>query len=69
MKKLLFLLITFILYLGYLEIWGGRDFSQIGIAIEKYNYSDNLDELTTDISLIYTGGTVSQGGLTKYIPK
>ncbi|PCI70368.1 MAG: hypothetical protein COB38_07440 [Gammaproteobacteria bacterium] len=63
MKKLLFILVAFIVYLGYLQIWGGRDFSQIGIAIEKYQYSDDTDALTTDLSLIFSGGTISQGGL------
>ncbi len=63
MKKILFILIAFIVYLGYLQIWGGRDFSQIGIAVAKYNYSDDTDMLVTDLSLIYSGGTVSQGGL------
>ena len=63
MKKLLFILVAFIVYLGYLQIWGGRDFSQIGIAIEKYQYSDDTDALATDLSLIFSGGTVSQGGL------
>ena len=63
MKKIVFLLIAVILYFGYLQLWGGRDFSQISTAFEKYNYSDNLDALKADLSLIYSGGKVSKGGL------
>jgi len=63
MKKLLFILVVLTVYLGYLQIWGGRDFTQIGIAIEKYQYSDDTGALTTDLSLIFSGGTVNQGGL------
>ncbi len=63
MKKLLFILVVFIVYLGYLQIWGGRDFTQIGIAIEKYQYFNDTNALTTDLSLIFFGGTVNQGGL------
>ena len=63
MKKIVFLLIAIILYFGYLEIWGGRDFAQISIAIEKYNYSDDFQSLKTDLYLIYSGGKVNTGGL------
>ena len=63
MKKLALILIVIALYFGYLEIWGGRDFAQISTAVEKYNYSDNYDVLLDDISLIYSGGKVSLGGL------
>ncbi|PHS14083.1 MAG: hypothetical protein COA86_16455 [Kangiella sp.] len=63
MKKILFILVAFVVYLSYLQIWGGRDFSQIGIAIDKYDYSDDTDALTSDLSLIFSGGTVNQGGL------
>ena len=63
MKKLAVLLVVAILYFGYLEIWGGRDFSQLSIAVEKYNYSDDFDKLLSDISLIFSGGKVSKGGL------
>ena len=63
MKKLAFILIITALYFGYLELWGGRDFAQISTAVEKYNYSDNYDVLLDDISLIYSGGKVSLGGL------
>ena len=63
MKKLAFILIITALYFGYLELWGGRDFAQISTAVEKYNYSDNYDVLMDDISLIYSGGKVSHGGL------
>jgi len=63
MKKLLFLFIALVIYHGYLEIWGGRDFAQIGVAVEKYNYSSDLDELASDLSLIYSGANVNQSGL------
>lgn len=64
MKKLLFIALTlFVLYLGYLQIWGGRDFSQIRVAYEKYGYSKDLGVLKEDLMLIYSGGIVNQGGL------
>lgn len=62
-KKIVVLLVLFGVYLSYLQIWGGRDFFQITIAVKKYYYSENLAAFKTDLSVIYSGGTINQGGI------
>jgi len=46
-----------------LQLFGGRDFGQVSVAWEKYQYSDDLGSLSEDIVIIFAGDKVNQGGL------
>jgi len=62
-KKLIVILVLFILVIAGLQLFGGRDFGQIGTAWDKYRYSDDLGGLTKDVIIIFSGDQVNTGGL------
>lgn len=59
-KKLLIILIIFVLIIGGLQVFGGRDFTQISLALDKYSQSESLGEFVTDIGRIFSGKTVNE---------
>ena len=62
-KKFLFILFVFALVIAGLQLFGGRDFSQITVAWEKYRYGGTLGELVSDVGSIFAGEKLNQGGL------
>ncbi|WP_196139919.1 DUF4124 domain-containing protein [Aliikangiella sp. G2MR2-5] len=59
-KRLLLILVLMALILLGLQLFGGRDFTQIGYALEKYQAKENFSVLMDDIGDIFMGRQVSQ---------
>ena len=63
LKKFVVILILFVLVVAGLQMFGGRDFGQVSVAWEKYQYSGSLGSLSEDIVIIFGGDKINQGGL------
>ena len=63
MKRLIFIFILFLLTIAGLQLFGDRDFSQVPIAWDKYQYGGTVSSFSSDIGDIFAGKTISQGGL------
>jgi len=63
LKKFVVILILFIVIVAGLQMFGGRDFGQVSVAWEKYQYGGNLSNLSEDIMVIFAGDKINQGGL------
>jgi hypothetical protein len=63
MKRLLFVFILFLLTVAGLQLFGDRDFSQVSIAWDKYQYGGTISSFSSDIGDIFAGKTINQGGL------
>lgn len=59
-KKLLIIIFVIVGILAGLQLFGGRDFTQIELAMDKYNNSGELGDLVTDITTIFKGGKVKE---------
>jgi len=46
-----------------LQLFFGRDFSQLKGAFEKFNRQGTYSQLSDDIKAIFAGGTISLGGI------
>jgi hypothetical protein len=62
-KKFIVILVLFCVVLVGLQLFGGRDFTQITIAWDKYQHGGDLGGLTTDVGVIFSGEKVSESGL------
>lgn len=62
-KKFVLILILFFVVVAGLQLFGGRDFGQVSVAWEKYQYGGDLAGLSEDIMIIFAGDKVNQGGL------
>jgi hypothetical protein len=60
-KRLFISISLMIIILIVLQLFGGRDFTQIDLAIDKYHVHDELSVFMSDISLILKGKKVRQG--------
>lgn len=54
---------VFLVAIAGLQLFGGRDFSQISAALQKYQHGGTLEILTDDIGRIFVGQTISRGGI------
>jgi len=62
-KKLIVILVLFFIVVAGLQLFGGRDFTQVTVAWDKYQYGGTLSGLGSDIVTIFTGDKINQGGL------
>ncbi len=60
-KKLALILIIFILIVGGLQLFGGRDFSQMSLAWDKYTNNGTLGSFFDDVLVIFKGDSVKEG--------
>ena len=63
MKRLIFIFIVFLLTVAGLQLFGDRDFTQVTIAWDKYQYGGTISSFSSDIGDIFAGKTINQGGL------
>ncbi len=63
LKKIRLVFIVLTLVIIGLQMFGDRDFSQLTIAVDKFNHGQSFSELIDDISLIFAGESINQGGL------
>ena len=63
LKKFIIILVLFSLVLVGLQFFGGRDFTQVPTAWDKYRHGGDLTSLTKDIGIIFSGEKISVGGL------
>lgn len=63
LKKFIIILVLFSLILVGLQFFGGRDFTQVPTAWDKYRHGGDLTSLTKDIGIIFSGEKISVGGL------
>ncbi len=62
-KKIIFLTVVFLLVVAGLQLFGDRDFSQVSIAWDKYQHGGTISSLSADISDIFAGKIINEGGL------
>lgn len=63
LKKFIVILILFFIIVAGLQIFGGRDFGQVTVAWEKYQYGGTIGDLVSDVGIIFAGDKIKQGGL------
>lgn len=59
-KRLLIIIFVLIAILVALQLFGGRDFTQVELAMDKYNNGGELSSLVNDITTIFKGGKVKE---------
>ncbi len=59
-RKFLIALVLFILIVGGLQIFGGRDFGQVGLALDKYQSGGSFGDFVSDVGVIFKGGKVKE---------
>ena len=62
-KKFIIAVIVFALIVVGLQLFGGRDFTQVPTAWDKYRHGGDIGSLTKDIGIIFSGDKISVGGL------
>lgn len=62
-KKFLVILVLFILVIVGLQLFGGRDFTQMSEAWDKYRHGGDLGSLSKDVVVIFSGEKITTGGL------
>lgn len=62
-KKLILVLVIFALVIAGLQLFGGRDFRQIDIALDKYSSHGEIGTFLNDIVIIFKGDKVREGAL------
>ncbi len=62
-KKFLIAIVLFVVILVGLQFFGGRDFTQVPTAWEKYRHGGDIGSFTTDLGIIFSGEKISEGGL------
>ena len=63
LKKLLLVLVIFVLVIGGLQLFGGRDFRQINVALDKYSSHGELGTFLGDVVTIFKGEKVRESAL------
>ncbi len=63
LKKLILVLVIFIVVIAGLQLFGGRDFGQINLAWDKYQSHEELGKFLSDVGVIFSGGKVKEGAL------
>lgn len=59
-KKLITIIVLFVVIIGGLQLFGGRDFSQMSLVLEKQNTEGDLSLFISDVMTIFKGDTVNQ---------
>lgn len=62
-KKLILVLVVFALVIAGLQLFGGRDFRQIDIALDKYSSHGEIGTFLSDIVVIFKGDKVRESAL------
>jgi hypothetical protein len=62
-KKFIIAIIVFSLIIAGLQLFGGRDFTQVSIAWDKYQHGGDISSFSKDLGIIFSGKKISQGGL------
>lgn len=62
-KKFLIAIVIFSVIVLGLQLFGGRDFTQVTTAWDKYRHGGDIGSLTQDIGIIFSGDRISEGGL------
>lgn len=62
-KKFLIAIVVFSLVVVGLQVFGGRDFTQVATAWDKYRHGGDISSLTKDVGIIFSGEKISEGGL------
>ncbi len=57
-KKFFFIILLFIVALAGLQFFGGRDFTQVSLAWDKYQLSEDFGDFMSDVGVIFKGETV-----------
>jgi hypothetical protein len=60
-KKFLLILIVLAVIVAGLQTFGGRDFSQISTAWDKYTVEGEVGTFLKDIGTIFAGGKIKEG--------
>lgn len=63
LKKFVIILVLFLVVVAGLQLFGGRDFSQLSIAWDKYQHGSDVTRLVGDVGIIFAGDEVSVAGL------
>ncbi|MCW9016473.1 MAG: DUF4124 domain-containing protein [Kangiellaceae bacterium] len=63
LKKLFIVLIAFALIIVGLQMFGGRDFGQMSLAVHKYKTEGTVGSFLTDVGSIFKGGKIKEGRL------
>jgi hypothetical protein len=63
MKKIAFIIVLLAIFGGLIHFYGGRDLTQISLAIDKFNSGGSSTTLVSDIFTIFEGGRVKEAGL------
>ena len=59
-RKLLIIIVVFLLVVAGLQIFGGRDFGQMSLAWDKYRSQGEIGEFMSDIGIMFRGGKVKE---------
>ena len=62
-KKFIVILILFSVVVAGLQLFGGRDFTQVPTAWDKYQHGGGFTNLIKDVGIIFSGDEISVGGL------
>ena len=62
-KKLFLIIIILVVVLAGLQIFGGRDFSQVSLAWDKYTHGGDMGSFATDVGIIFAGEKVRESVL------
>ncbi len=62
-RKILILIVVLVVVMIGLQIFGGRDFSQISLAYDKYQTKGEISTFLSDIGVMFSGGKVKEGVL------
>lgn len=57
-KKILLLFVVLAFGIGYLQVFGHRDFSQMSLAWDNYSNGGSFSELISGIGAVISGGNV-----------
>ncbi|MGX5174198.1 DUF4124 domain-containing protein [Aliikangiella sp. IMCC44653] len=60
-KKFIIVIVVFIVILAGLQVFGGRDFTQVELAWDKYSYNGTLSSFLDDVGIIFGGGKIKEG--------
>ena len=63
MKKIFAILIILLLVMVALQMFGGRDFTQVPTAVEKYQLNGDAGAFVKDMGTIFKGKEISEGGM------
>jgi len=63
LKKFVVILVLFVVVIAGLQLFGDRDFAQMGTAWDKYRHGGDLSSLSKDVVIVFSGDKVNKGNL------